>query len=78
LDARRGRRTTILIAHRLSSALHADRICVLEEGRVAQLGTHASLLREEGSYRRLWNIQGRLEEELDHDLGAVAGERGGT
>jgi ATP-binding cassette subfamily B protein len=64
LRARRGVRTTILIAHRLSSTQHADRIVVLERGAVVQAGTHEELLREEGPYRRLWRIQNALEEEI--------------
>jgi len=70
LRRRHGRRTTILIAHRLSSVLHADRILVLHGGAVVQAGTHAELARADGPYRRLWNIQGALEEELDADLAA--------
>jgi len=57
LRNRRGRRTTILIAHRISSVQHADRILVLDNGAVVQAGTHGALLKEEGPYRRLWRIQ---------------------
>jgi ATP-binding cassette subfamily B protein len=57
LRHRRGRRTTILIAHRLSSVRHADRILVLDQGAVVQAGTHGALLKEDGPYRRLWRIQ---------------------
>ena len=46
-------RTTIVIAHRLASVLRADRIIVLEEGRVAAAGSHAELLRQGGLYTRL-------------------------
>jgi len=62
LRGRRGRHTTIVVAHRLSSVAHADRILVLEKGTVVQMGTHRELLSQEGPYRRLWSIQ---EEELD-------------
>jgi ATP-binding cassette subfamily B protein len=71
LGARPARRTTFVIAHRLSSIRNADRILVLEAGAVAQLGTHEELLVEDGPYRRLWLIQGALEEELREDLGSV-------
>ena len=62
LRERRGRHTTIVIAHRLSSVAHADRILVLERGTIVQAGTHRELLEQEGPYRRLWRLQ---EEELD-------------
>lgn len=49
--------TVIVIAHRLSTIRHADRIYVLEAGRVTQSGTHEALAEQEGLYRRLWRIQ---------------------
>lgn len=57
LRRRHGRRTTLVIAHRLSTLSHADQVIVLEEGRVVQNGTHAELIRREGLYRRLWEMQ---------------------
>jgi ATP-binding cassette subfamily B protein len=71
LARRRGRRTTLLLAHRVSTILHADRICVLEEGRVAQLGTHAELSAVEGPYRRLLEVQGTWEASLRAQLAAA-------
>jgi len=50
-------RGTIIIAHRLSSLLHADEILVLDEGRIIQRGTHAELLQEGGVYTDLWALQ---------------------
>ncbi len=64
LRKRRGRHTTIVIAHRLSTLMHADRILVLENGRVVQAGTHESLVAAEGLYRRLWQIQTDIDEEI--------------
>jgi ATP-binding cassette subfamily B protein len=50
-------RTVIVIAHRLSTVRHADRIHVLEEGRVVESGTHDALLESRGLYAALWRIQ---------------------
>jgi subfamily B ATP-binding cassette protein MsbA len=50
-------RTTIIVAHRLSTIKNADLIVVLEKGKVAQLGNHAELIQEEGIYRQLINMQ---------------------
>lgn len=50
-------RTSIIIAHRLSTIMKADKIVVLEEGNIMQIGTHKSLIKQQGTYRRLWNLQ---------------------
>ncbi|MDG5470122.1 ABC transporter ATP-binding protein [Jeotgalibacillus sp. ET6] len=50
-------RTTIIIAHRISSLKHADEILVFENGQITNRGTHDTLVNEEGQYQRIYNIQ---------------------
>jgi ATP-binding cassette subfamily B protein len=51
--------TTILISHRFSTVRHADRICVLEHGRVIELGTHDELMAKGGRYREMFDMQAK-------------------
>lgn len=50
-------RTSIVIAHRLSTIQKADKIVVLEKGKIVEIGTHASLLKQDGYYRKLYEMQ---------------------
>ncbi|MBN1948792.1 MAG: hypothetical protein JW784_03540, partial [Candidatus Cloacimonetes bacterium] len=61
---RRHRATTFIISHRLTTLAEADRIIVLQQGRIVQQGTHLELMSQEGLYKRLWNLQNELESEL--------------
>ena len=66
LDVTRGA-TSVLISHRFSSVRHADRIAVLEHGRVVEQGTHDELLAEDGRYAGLFKLQAErfVEEDVD-------------
>ena len=71
-------RTTLILAHRLSSVIGADRILVLDKGRIVEVGRHGELIRRDGPYRRLMGAQAD-ESEDDFDLAEAdpaATERG--
>lgn len=71
LREREGKHTTIIIAHRLSTVMHADHVIVLDHGRIVQSGTHEKLIAQEGLYKRLWLIQSSVEDELREEIGAI-------
>src|SRR5262249_39052639 len=51
--------TTILVSHRFSTVRHADRICVVEQGKVVELGSHDELMAFGGRYRPMFDLQAR-------------------
>ena len=57
--------TSIIITHRITTAKEADKIIVLENGKVSNIGTHDELSKKDGLYKTLWDIQGALEKEFD-------------
>ena len=59
--------TTILISHRFSTVRHADRICVLEHGRVIELGTHDELMALGGRYRTMFDLQAQRFQEPEEE-----------
>lgn len=63
-------RTSFVIAHRLSTIKRADRIIVIEAGRIAEMGTHAELLRRRGHYYRLYTQQFKFEREMEYSAAA--------
>lgn len=62
------RRTTFVIAHRIQSVMHADLILVMDKGRIIQIGTHAELVAQDGMYRKIYDLQTRLDEELELEI----------
>ena len=63
--------TTILISHRFSTVRHADRICVLEHGRVIELGSHQELMAQGGRYQTMFELQAKRFEATVDEEGAV-------
>ena len=71
LKAREKKATTILISHRVTTLMEADRILVLEKGRVKQIGTHQQLIKEEGPYQRIFQLQSLAAEEAENESEVV-------
>jgi ATP-binding cassette, subfamily B, bacterial len=61
-------RTTFIIAHRIQSIMTADLILVMKDGRIIQRGTHQVLVEKEGIYREIYDMQTRIETELNEEL----------
>ena len=64
-------RTTFVIAHRIQSVMNADLILVLDQGRIVQRGKHQELMAQDGIYRRIYDMQARIETELEQELAGV-------
>ena len=65
-------RTSFIIAHRIQSLMKADLVLVFDNGRIVERGTHATLLARGGMYRRIFDLQTRIESELESDLAEEA------
>jgi ATP-binding cassette subfamily B protein len=65
-------RTTFIIAHRVQSVMDADLILVLDNGSIVQRGTHSDLIKEEGIYKRIYDMQTRMENLLEKELTDVS------
>ncbi len=61
-------RTTFIIAHRIQSVMDADQIIIMDKGRIIQKGVHADLLTQDGVYRKIFEIQTRIETELAEEI----------
>lgn len=64
-------RSSFVIAHRVQSLMNADQILVLDKGCIVQQGTHETLLAQEGMYRRIYDLQARIEEEVEKEVADV-------
>lgn len=66
-------RTTFIIAHRIQSVMNADQILVLENGRITQRGTHRELVKQEGLYKQIYELQAKIESEVEREVAESAG-----
>ncbi|MCI0396769.1 MAG: ABC transporter ATP-binding protein/permease [Chloroflexi bacterium] len=64
-------RTTFIIAHRIQTVMNADLILVLDKGRIVQHGAHEELLAQPGIYREIYQLQARIEDELQEEIGEL-------
>ena len=64
-------RTTFIIAHRITSVMSADLILVFDKGKIVQKGTHQALMKAPGMYRQIFDIQTRIEVELEKEIASV-------
>lgn len=64
-------KTLIIVAHRLSTIMHADKIIVMEQGSIKESGTHQQLINDKGLYASLWEIQSTDKEQLNHPVSVI-------
>jgi ATP-binding cassette subfamily B protein len=64
-------RTTFVIAHRIQSIMDADLVLVMDGGKIIQCGNHQQLVNQEGMYRKIYEIQTRIEVELEKEISSV-------
>ncbi len=75
LDNLMAGRTTFIIAQRLASVRRADKILVLDQGRIVEQGTHQVLLRESGLYREIYDLQLKPQEEITEQISPTEQKR---
>ncbi|MGB0174907.1 MAG: ABC transporter ATP-binding protein, partial [Acholeplasmataceae bacterium] len=64
LQKRNSKQTTLIITHRMTTAREADKIIVIDKGVIESIGSHDQLANQEGLYKELWKIQGKLEQDF--------------
>ncbi len=73
LERLRHGRTTFVIAHRIQTVMQADQILVLDQGRIVQRGRHHELMAQDGIYRRIYDLQASIEQEIEETNGRISG-----
>ena len=64
-------RTTFIIAHRIQSVMNADLILVMDKGVIVQMGRHQDLVTQKGMYRQIFDIQTRIDSELEEEIAST-------
>jgi ATP-binding cassette subfamily B protein len=64
-------RTSFIIAHRIQTVMYADLILVMDKGRIVQRGTHRQLLAQDGIYRQIYDLQSRIDSEVEKEIASV-------
>jgi ATP-binding cassette subfamily B protein len=64
-------RTSFIIAHRIQTVMYADLILVMDKGRIIQRGTHRELLAQDGVYRQIYDLQSRIDDEVEKEIASV-------
>jgi ATP-binding cassette subfamily B protein len=72
LERLRHGRTTFVIAHRIQTVMRADQILVLDGGRIVQQGRHHELMAQDGIYRRIYDLQATIEQEIEAANGRMS------
>ncbi|MFN2236876.1 MAG: ABC transporter ATP-binding protein [Anaerolineales bacterium] len=72
LDKLMENRTTFIIAHRIQSVMKADLIVVLDKGKIVQKGNHSELLEQDGVYRKIFDIQTKIDEALEREVASAS------
>jgi ATP-binding cassette subfamily B protein len=73
LDGLMENRTTFIIAHRIQSVMNADLILVMDKGEIVQMGKHEDLVAQDGMYRKIYDIQTRIDKELEEEISNAEG-----
>lgn len=64
-------RTSFIIAHRIQTVMYADLILVMDKGRIIQRGTHRELVAQDGVYRQIYDLQSRIDDEVEKEIASV-------